>query len=424
MRNHKSRLLFLLLFLLTLAISATTVFAAAKKPKKIKLNKNKLTIYVGNTYKLKASFTPKKANKKVTWKSSNKKIVTVSSKGKLKAKKAGKATITVTSKVNKKIKAKCKVTVKKKTKKTIVLKSMTLYDKDKGFDLTDGDGILLDIGYEYTPAVKFNPSNATYKDVKWQSSDTSVFTVDKNGKCTGVSGGTATLTCSSVKYPEIKAECTVEVMKPKTVKDDEELLETVKVILARTCEPLYRKLQGNDPSRKNEASGKPVWSVAKNLNGTMNYINAYGDSSWESISSTYCMYSAPTVTVKYVLSSSANIRDSLRDGSYDFKTDPSYVIIGWSMWTSDTTKAEMQKMLNTAISDDIFNQLKTYKSLSSSGRSVVIVYGKNAAGELCGKYAGFINYNAASNAAAYTLVGVDPDNTEIYGEMFSGYAAY
>ena len=412
----------MLIFLLTLTLSASTVFAAAKKPKKIKLNKTKITMYVGDTYKLKPSFSPKKANNKVKWKSSNKKIVTVSSTGKLKAKKAGKATITVTSKVNKKIKAKCTVTVKKKAKKTVALQSMTLYDKDKGSDLTNG--FLLGIGYEYTPGVKFNPSNATYTDVKWESSDTRIFTVDKNGKCTGVSAGNATLTCTSVKNPEIRTKCAVEVMKSKIVKDDEDFLETVKVILGRTCEPLYRKLQGNDPTRKNESSGKPVWSVEKNLNGTMNYINAYGDSNLVPISSTYCMYSAPVVTVKSLVKNYANIRDSLRNGSYDFKRDPSYVIIGWSMWTSDTTKAEMQKMLNTTISDGIFNQLKTYKSLSSSGRSVVIVYGKNTAGELCGKYAGLINYNAASNAAAYTLIGVDPENVEIYGEMFSGYAAY
>ena len=422
MKSYKSRLLIILFVLFTIVLSAGTVSAAAKKPKTIKLNKQKLTLYVGGSYTLKPSVTPKGADKKVSWKSSSKKIVTVSSKGKLKAKKAGKATITATSKVNPKITAKCSVTVKEKAKKIIALKSLTLYDKEKGFALTDG--ILLAVGYEYTPAVKFTPSNATYKDVKWKSSDPSVFTVDKNGKCTGVSGGTATLTCTSVKYPKIKAACTVEVMKPKTVDADEKLIETVKVILARTCEPLYRKLQGIDLARKNAPSGQPIWSVAKNLNGTINYINAYGEDSWEPISSTYCMYSAPVVTVKYLLGSYADIRDSLRNGSYDFTKDPSYVIIGWSMWTSDTTKAEMQKMLNTKISDDIFNRLKTYKSLSSSGRSVVIVYGKNAAGELCGKYAGLINYNAASDAAAYTLVGVDPENTEIYGEMFSGYAAY
>ncbi|MBR6159999.1 MAG: Ig-like domain-containing protein, partial [Lachnospiraceae bacterium] len=82
------------------------------KVKSIKLNKKKATVKVGGTLKLKVTFKPKKpTNRKVTWKSSNKKIATVDKNGKIKAKKKGKVTITATSKDGKK-KAKCKVTVK------------------------------------------------------------------------------------------------------------------------------------------------------------------------------------------------------------------------------------------------------------------------------------------------------------------------
>lgn len=86
--------------------------------KKIKLNKKKLTLKKGKKYQLKVTVKPnnkktvKLAKSKLKWKSSNKKVVTVSKNGKLKAKKKGKATITV--KYSKKIKATCKVTVKKK----------------------------------------------------------------------------------------------------------------------------------------------------------------------------------------------------------------------------------------------------------------------------------------------------------------------
>lgn len=62
----------------------------------IKLNKKKLTLKAGQSKKLKVT-APRKA--KLSWKSTNKKVVTVSSKGKLKAKKAGKATIKVKVKV-------------------------------------------------------------------------------------------------------------------------------------------------------------------------------------------------------------------------------------------------------------------------------------------------------------------------------------
>lgn len=88
---------------------------AAKKVKKITMNKKKVNIKVGETFKLKVKkVTPKKASKAVTYKSNNKKIATVSKKGVVKGKNVGKAKITVTSKKNKKVKATVTVNVSKK----------------------------------------------------------------------------------------------------------------------------------------------------------------------------------------------------------------------------------------------------------------------------------------------------------------------
>lgn len=78
---------------------------------KVRLNMTKKTLTVGKQVTLKVKGT----RKKVKWSSSNKKVASVSSKGKVKAKKAGKATIT--AKVGKK-KYKCRITVKKKTATT------------------------------------------------------------------------------------------------------------------------------------------------------------------------------------------------------------------------------------------------------------------------------------------------------------------
>lgn len=81
--------------------------------KSMKLNAKSKTLKVKKSFKLKATITPKNAtNKKVTYKSSNTKVATVSSSGNVKAKKKGKATITVTSKSNPKVKKTCKITVK------------------------------------------------------------------------------------------------------------------------------------------------------------------------------------------------------------------------------------------------------------------------------------------------------------------------
>ena len=81
---------------------------------KVKLNKTKSTMTIGKKQTLKATVTPKKASSKaVVWKSSNKKVATVTSKGVIKAKKAGTATITATAKDGSGKKATCKITVKK-----------------------------------------------------------------------------------------------------------------------------------------------------------------------------------------------------------------------------------------------------------------------------------------------------------------------
>ena len=97
-RNKK--ILSLITILLLIVCMAVPVSAAGK------INKKKATLKVGQTLQLKVTGT----KGKVKWKSSKKSVATVSSKGRVKAKKKGSATIT--AKVGKK-KYTCKVTVKK-----------------------------------------------------------------------------------------------------------------------------------------------------------------------------------------------------------------------------------------------------------------------------------------------------------------------
>lgn len=79
-------------------------------PKKITLSKKSISLKKGKTYQIKAKLPSKTASYKITYKTNNKKVATVSASGKVTAKKKGKATITVTT-FNKK-KATLKVTVK------------------------------------------------------------------------------------------------------------------------------------------------------------------------------------------------------------------------------------------------------------------------------------------------------------------------
>lgn len=98
----------------------------------IKLNAAKKTIYNGKSFVLKAKVNPKNAaNKSVTYKSSNRKIATVTSKGVVKGIKPGRVTITVTARDGSKKAAKCQVTVaqQKATKLKISAKKTTTLKK-------------------------------------------------------------------------------------------------------------------------------------------------------------------------------------------------------------------------------------------------------------------------------------------------------
>ncbi len=78
--------------------------------KKLTLNRKKATLKKGRKLALKATLTPVTATDKVKWTSSDKKKVSVTAKGVVKAKKKGKATITAKTPGGKK--AVCKITVK------------------------------------------------------------------------------------------------------------------------------------------------------------------------------------------------------------------------------------------------------------------------------------------------------------------------
>lgn len=97
---------------ITLILSLCLTLAAPVDAKsKVRLNLTKATLSVGGSINLKLLNN----KKKVTWKSSNKKVASVTKKGKVKAKKKGKASIV--AKVGKK-KYTCKITVGKVSKKS------------------------------------------------------------------------------------------------------------------------------------------------------------------------------------------------------------------------------------------------------------------------------------------------------------------
>lgn len=174
---------FLLAFLMvcgSVFIEPSNVQAAAKATK-ITLSAKKKTLYVGKSFTLKVkSVQPQNASKKVTYKSSNKNVASVNTKGKVTAKSIGNATITVTSKANKKAKAKCKITVAQGVT-DIQTASTLVMQKKKSVKLHFG----------------ITPDNASKKEVKFSSNKKSVAAVTKKGVITAKKAGTAKITLKS-----------------------------------------------------------------------------------------------------------------------------------------------------------------------------------------------------------------------------------
>ncbi len=112
-RKRLTALVMMIVLCLSMALGLQAeVMAAGGAPERITLSKKSVAITEGESVTLKVkSVKPKSASKKVTWKSSDNTVVTVSSKGVLKAQKAGSAVITAKA-ANGKASARCKVTVK------------------------------------------------------------------------------------------------------------------------------------------------------------------------------------------------------------------------------------------------------------------------------------------------------------------------
>ena len=149
--RKKFKLWMTVVFAIILSIIVVPMYSAKANTLSIKLNKKSVTLKIGETYQLKSNFSESVS---CTWKSSNKSIVTVSATGKLRAKKAGSAT--VTANINGKT-AKCKVTVAKApawSRKTW---------KNKVSDWT------MEFSSQYTTVFK---SNGTVCQIGWRNKKT------------------------------------------------------------------------------------------------------------------------------------------------------------------------------------------------------------------------------------------------------------
>ena len=155
-----------------------TVKAKAVNVTDVSLDRTELTLTEGEAETLTATVKPDNAdNRKVTWSSDKTEIATVDGAGRVTAVKAGEAVVTVMTEDGGKT-ASCKVTVKAK------VVPVTGVDV-KPWSVT--------IGANGTTKLTCTvaPSNATNRNVRWESDNPSVATVDSDGNVRAVSAGVA-----------------------------------------------------------------------------------------------------------------------------------------------------------------------------------------------------------------------------------------
>lgn len=176
---------------------AVTVKAKAVNVTDVSLDRTELTLTEGETETLTATVRPDNAdNRKVAWSSDKTDVATVDGAGKVTAVKPGEAVVTVTTEDGGKT-ATCKVTVKAK------VVPVTGVDV-KPWSVT--------IGANGTTKLTCTvaPSNATNRNVRWESDNPSVATVDSDGNVRAVSAGVAKVSAVT-EDGGFRSGCTVTV---------------------------------------------------------------------------------------------------------------------------------------------------------------------------------------------------------------------
>ena len=193
-----------------ITVSASTRFALWKAkyyttavepvyPTSISLEVGSNSVAIGGTTSVEVSYSPADTNvKNVTFSSNATSVATVSSEGIITGVAAGNARITATAEAANSgtISAYVDITVT-----AIAVSGVTVDPTTK----------TLDIGGTQQLTATISPSNATNKNVTWESDTTGVATVSSTGLVTAVAEGTATITVKSAADNTKKATCTITV---------------------------------------------------------------------------------------------------------------------------------------------------------------------------------------------------------------------
>lgn len=176
-------------------------------PSEIKVEDEKITIYVGETSQIEATVIPETVeNKNVKYSSSNNNIATVNSKGKITGVKKGTTKITITTEETPEVSKEIEVTVKEKASEI----------------KTEQDEVEINMDDSYELNVTVLPDSLDNKKVKYKSSNENIATVSNNGRIKGISEGTAEITITTEVEPQISKVIIVHVKKKQIINSAED----------------------------------------------------------------------------------------------------------------------------------------------------------------------------------------------------------
>lgn len=206
-KQHFLALLTLLMIISICIFNTKDTYAASKKPivnvtsVKLKNINDTITINKYETKKITFTLTPSNATKKkLTWTSSNPKIVSVSSSGKIKGLKNGTSVITGTTKDG--------------TNKTISL-TVSVGQKVANVSFTNSDDFAnMKIGTSKKVNTTILPQTPANSKLKWSSSNNTVATVGSKGKITAVGNGSAVIKAVTTDGTNISVGLNVNVYTP------------------------------------------------------------------------------------------------------------------------------------------------------------------------------------------------------------------
>jgi uncharacterized protein YjdB len=164
----------------------------------VKFDVSELKLKVGEYYYIKTTLSPKDStDNDLVWESSDTKVATVDANGKVTAKAAGSAIIMARTEAGGI--AYCKVGV------TLPVQGLLLSFSEK----------TIYVGQKFTIKASVTPSSASQLGVTWKSSNVKVATVSENGEVSGLIGGVAIITCSTMDGG-FSATCVVTVRETVT----------------------------------------------------------------------------------------------------------------------------------------------------------------------------------------------------------------